>query len=65
MSYAIEAKQLTKYYGDFLAVDQISFTVDRGEIFGLLGPNEAAIINAIKRKAFVDCLRLKTYSLSD
>jgi ABC-2 type transport system ATP-binding protein len=37
----IEAKGLTKTYGDAVAVDQISFTVGRGEIFGLLGPNGA------------------------
>jgi ABC-2 type transport system ATP-binding protein len=37
----IEAKGLTKKYGQALAVDHISFTVGRGEIFGLLGPNGA------------------------
>jgi ABC-2 type transport system ATP-binding protein len=37
----IEAKGLTKTYGKAVAVDQISFTVGRGEIFGLLGPNGA------------------------
>ena len=37
----IEAKGLTKTYGRKVAVDQISFTVGRGEIFGLLGPNGA------------------------
>jgi len=37
----IEAKGLTKRYGPSLAVDNISFTVGRGEIFGLLGPNGA------------------------
>ena len=37
----IEAKALTKRYGDAIAVDQISFSVGRGEIFGLLGPNGA------------------------
>jgi len=41
MNYAIEVKSLTKYYGDFLAVDQISFDVHQGEIFGFLGPNGA------------------------
>lgn len=38
---AIEARQLTKRYGDFTAVDGISFRVSRGESFGLLGPNGA------------------------
>jgi ABC-2 type transport system ATP-binding protein len=37
----IEAKGLTKNYGNAVAVDHISFTVGRGEIFGLLGPNGA------------------------
>ena len=37
----IEAKGLTKKYGQALAVDRISFSVGRGEIFGLLGPNGA------------------------
>jgi ABC-2 type transport system ATP-binding protein len=37
----IEAKGLTKRYGQAAAVDHISFTVGRGEIFGLLGPNGA------------------------
>jgi ABC-2 type transport system ATP-binding protein len=38
---AIEVNSLTKYYGDHLAVDQISFCVKKGEIFGFLGPNGA------------------------
>ncbi|BAI60757.1 ABC transporter ATP binding subunit [Methanocella paludicola SANAE] len=38
---AIEANRLTKYYGSLAAVDQVSFTVDEGEIFGFLGPNGA------------------------
>ncbi len=37
----IEAKSLTKTYGSAVAVDEISFNVGRGEIFGLLGPNGA------------------------
>jgi ABC-2 type transport system ATP-binding protein len=37
----IEVKEFRKVYGDFVAVDGISFTVNRGEIFGLLGPNGA------------------------
>ena len=38
---AIEVRALTKKFGDFTAVDGISFDVRRGEIFGLLGPNGA------------------------
>ncbi|PDT15700.1 multidrug ABC transporter ATP-binding protein [Rhizobium sp. J15] len=37
----IEAKGLTKRFGDFTAADDISFDIRRGEIFGLLGPNGA------------------------
>ncbi|NNG72501.1 ABC transporter ATP-binding protein [Rhizobium laguerreae] len=37
----IEAKALTKRFGDFTAADNISFDIRRGEIFGLLGPNGA------------------------
>lgn len=37
----LEVKEVTKYYGDFKAVDNLSFSVDKGEIFGLLGVNGA------------------------
>jgi len=37
----IEVRDFRKTYGDFVAVDGISFDVNRGEIFGLLGPNGA------------------------
>ena len=37
----IEANELTKRFGDFTAVDRVSFRIGRGEIFGLLGPNGA------------------------
>lgn len=39
--YAIEVDKLTKRYGDLLAVDDISFTVRKGEVFAFLGPNGA------------------------
>jgi ABC-2 type transport system ATP-binding protein len=38
---AIEVRQIVKRFGDFTAVNGISFEVDDGEIFGLLGPNGA------------------------
>ncbi|MGC8787682.1 MAG: ATP-binding cassette domain-containing protein [Anaerolineae bacterium] len=41
MNPAIEVNNLTKYYGNLLAVDHIHFTVEQGEIFGFLGPNGA------------------------
>jgi len=37
----VEAKNLTKKYGDFIAVDNIDFNVIKGECFGFLGPNGA------------------------
>lgn len=37
----IEVKNFTKAYGDFKAVDDISFTVDEGSVFAFLGPNGA------------------------
>ena len=39
--YAIEVDHIVKKYGDFTAVDDVSFSVSAGEIFGLLGPNGA------------------------
>ena len=38
---AIEVRELTKRFGDFTAVDAISFSVSKAEIFGFLGPNGA------------------------
>jgi ABC-2 type transport system ATP-binding protein len=38
---AIEVTHIVKKYGDFTAVDDVSFNVQEGEIFGLLGPNGA------------------------
>ena len=37
----IHVRNFSKAYDDFLAVDDISFNVQKGEIFGLLGPNGA------------------------
>jgi len=37
----IEVQELTKYFGAVLAVDRVSFSVDKGEVVGLLGPNGA------------------------
>jgi ABC-2 type transport system ATP-binding protein len=37
----IHVENLTKYYNDFCAVDQINFDIQKGEILGLLGPNGA------------------------
>ena len=39
--YYIETKSLTKSFGDLIAVNDVSFSVEKGEIFGFLGPNGA------------------------
>jgi ABC-2 type transport system ATP-binding protein len=50
MSPVIQVRQLHKRYGDTVAVDDISFEVQRGEIFGILGPNGAG------KTTTVECL---------
>jgi ABC-2 type transport system ATP-binding protein len=44
----IETKDLTKKFGDFVAVDSISFEVEKGEIFGFLGANGAGKTTAMR-----------------
>ena len=44
----IRVENLTKYYGDFKAVDNISFTVNDGDILGFLGPNGAGKTTTLK-----------------
>jgi lipooligosaccharide transport system ATP-binding protein len=48
MSAIITAKDLFKKYGDFTAVDGISFEIQEGECFGFLGPNGAGKTSTIK-----------------
>lgn len=45
---AVIAENLTKRFGDFTAVDDISFTVRKGEIFGFLGPNGSGKTTTIR-----------------
>jgi ABC-2 type transport system ATP-binding protein len=54
--YPIEVSYLKKYYGNIKAVDGISFTVDYGEIFGLLGQNGAGKTTSIE---IMEGLRVK------
>jgi ABC-2 type transport system ATP-binding protein len=66
----IEAKDLTKKFGDFFAVRNVNFNVVRGEIFGLLGPNGAGksttfkmmcgLLQSTSGQALVSGLDLKT-----
>ena len=48
MSCVIQTDNLTRIFGNFTAVDQISFSVHKGEIFGFLGANGAGKTTAIK-----------------
>ena len=45
---AVTADRLTRRFGDFTAVDAVSFDVDVGEVFGFLGPNGAGKTTTIK-----------------
>lgn len=46
--YAVVVENLEKRFGSFVAVDRISFQVDRGEVFGFLGPNGAGKSTTIR-----------------
>ena len=41
MASMIEAQRLTKWYGNFPAIEDVTFDVQKGEILGFLGPNAA------------------------
>ncbi len=51
MTLVVEAQHLQKRYGDFVAVEDVSFSVAEGEIFGILGPNGAG------KTTTVECLQ--------
>ncbi|MEM4574087.1 MAG: ABC transporter ATP-binding protein [Candidatus Caldarchaeum sp.] len=53
-SEAIVVEQLTKRYGELVAVDHVSFTVREGEVFSLLGPNGAGKTTTVE---MLECLR--------
>jgi ABC-2 type transport system ATP-binding protein len=55
--YAIEVDKLTKRYGNLLAVNNISFTVSKGEVFALLGPNGAGKTTTVE---IIDTIRTPT-----
>jgi ABC-2 type transport system ATP-binding protein len=48
MSEAVHVSELTRKFGDFVAVDRATFDVSQGEIFGFLGPNGAGKTTTIK-----------------
>lgn len=53
----IEVDSLVKKYGDLMAVDSISFTINKGEIFSFLGPNGAGKTSTVE---VLECLRKPT-----
>jgi ABC-2 type transport system ATP-binding protein len=48
MNQIVEAKNLTKRYEDRLVVDDLSFSINKGEVFGFIGPNGAGKTTTIK-----------------
>ena len=66
----IEVKNLTKYYNDLCAVDQISLDIQQGEILGLLGPNGAGKTTTMRMlTGFLQptsgSIRVKDYSIDE
>src|ERR1043166_1947362 len=51
MTNAVEVHDLTRKFGDFVAVDHVSFDVPEGEIFGFLGPNGGGKTTTITMRA--------------
>ena len=66
----IHVENLSKYYGDFCAVDQISFDIEKGEIVGLLGPNGAGKTTTLRMltgyfRPTSGVIHIKDYSIAD
>ena len=51
----ITANELTKRFGNFTAVDKITFDVEKGEIFGFLGANGAGKTTAMRMLCGLSC----------
>ena len=45
---SVQVSELTRTFGNFVAVDHVSFDIPKGEIFGLLGPNGAGKTTTIR-----------------
>ncbi len=64
MSKVVEVRQLTKSYGSVLAVDQVSFSIEAGKIYGLLGRNGAGkttIMRIITAQLFATSGEVKVF----
>jgi ABC-2 type transport system ATP-binding protein len=48
MNYAVETDELTRRFGDFVAVDRVTLRVEPGEVFGFLGPNGSGKTTTIR-----------------
>jgi len=66
----IHAENLTKYYNEFCAVDQINFDIHKGEILGLLGPNGAGKTTILRMltgflRPTSGSIRIKDYTIDE
>ena len=59
----VSARGLVKRYGDFVAVDDIDFEVERGEAFGFLGPNGAGKSTTMRMIGCVSALSAGTLQI--
>lgn len=62
METIIDFKNVTKKYGDKIAIEDISFTVNKGDIFGYLGPNGSGKTTSIR--LILDLIKLTSGSIN-